>query len=881
MDELLRTPLYDRHRGLRAHFVGFGGWEMPLQYPVGIVREHLACRRGAGLFDVSHMGRLAVRGGDALPFLQHVLTNNAAGPDVGEAQYTLIPTPSGGAVDDAYLCRFEEGEYLLVVNAANRLKDLAHLEDHQGHFGDVGLDDLTPRTAMMALQGPRSRAILESLIDAGRLPDPLRNELGEVRIGDATVRVSRSGYTGEPLCFELHTGAEEGAGLWDRLVAAGAAPAGLGARDTLRLEAGLPLYGHELGLDPGGAEIPIYATPSAKTAVSFSPRKGAYVGRQALLRQHDAFERITYRDYALRQDLPRLIQPVALLGAGVARAGDRVLRQGRHVGWITSGTRVPYWVFDGDGLEAAPTERHGLRSLCLAYLDCDLVWDDRVDVEIRGRPVEAVVVEHHLRSEAPPYARPILHGHELPSPEPPSGDRPSLVLGLMRRTADNTRWRQEQCLNLIPSEMTPSPMVRLASVMDPAFRYAEHKKVEAFYEEEVFYYQGVDFIREVERLLTEEMRRYLGCREVEVRPISGQMANAVVFSALVEYVNRADPKREPGRLRQVVNNHIIRGGHLSAQPMGALRDFVARNPRTDRPAVEELPVLADNPYRIDVPQALEVIDRYRPRLIVLGKSMVLHPEPVAELRGFVDDQNLDTLILYDMAHVLGLVGPHFQEPFAEGAHLVTGSTHKTFFGPQRGIVACDWDEHEERYELWEAVQRRTFPGSVSNHHLGTLLGCLVAAYEMNHFKDEYQPAVLGNAKAFARALAEAGLEVAGDPAVGFTQTHQVVVKVGYGRGPEVARRLERSNILCNYQATPDEEGFTAAGGLRLGVAEMTRFGMGPEAFQAAAGLLAEAVLRGRDVGTEVKALRRGFRELGYCFRGGELDAAVGELRGLV
>ncbi len=881
MGDLLRTPLIGRHRALGAQLVAFGGWEMPLQYPGGIVQEHLACRRGAALFDVGHMGRVAVRGTDALPFLQHVLTNNAAGPDVEEAQYTLIPTETGGAVDDAYLCRFVEDEYLLVVNAANRSKDLAHLAAHLAHFGGAELVDLTGQTSMLALQGPRSRAILESLIEAGRLPDPLHNELGEVRIGGAAVRVSRTGYTGEPLGFELFCEAVRGPDLWDRLLAAGATPAGLGARDTLRLEAGMPLYGHELGLDPEGREIPCFAIPLAKTAVSFSPLKGAYVGRQALLRQREAFDRIVYRDYALRADLPRLIQPVALLGPGVARAGDRVLRAGVAVGWITSGTRVPYWVFGGDGLEGTPTERHGLRSLCLAYLDCDLVWDDRVQVEVRGRPVEAAVVEYHLRSEAPPFARPILQGREPPPPELPGGPETELVLQLLRKTAANTRWRQQECVNLIPSEMTPSPMARLVSVMDPAFRYAEHKEVEAFYDTDVFYYQGVDFIREVEQLLVREFRRYLDCREAEVRPVSGQMANAVVFSALVEYANRADPKREPRRLGQVVNNHIIRGGHLSAQPMGALRDFVARDPRTDRPAVEELPVVPENPYRIDVPEALKVIDRYRPRLIVFGKSMVLHREPVAEVRRFVDEQELDAVILYDMAHVLGLAGPHFQEPFAEGAHLVTGSTHKTFFGTQRGVVACDWEEHQERYELWEAVRRRTFPGSVSNHHLGTLLGCLVAAYEMNHFKGAYQPAVLANAKAFARALADAGLAVAGDPAVDFTETHQVVVQVGYGRGPEVAAQLERSHIICNYQALPDEEGFTAAGGLRLGVAEMTRFGMGPEDFRALAGLLADAALRGRDVGAAVKALRREFTELRYCFRGEELTPVIEELRGLL
>jgi aminomethyltransferase len=880
MGELKRTVFHDRHRAAGAQLVAFGGWEMPLQYRGGIVAEHLATRRGAGLFDVSHMGRFAV-GGAAVPFLQHVLTNNVLSPEFLQSQYTFIATATGGAVDDAYLYRFREDEYLLVVNAGNRARDWDHLQEQRQAFPEATLADRTEAIAMLALQGPESRAILEGVIDRGPLPEPLRNELSAVRIGDLRVRISRTGYTGEPLCFELFTHRESGGELWERLVERGATPVGLGARDTLRLEAGLPLYGHELGVDPEGREIPVFSQPMAKSAVSFSPLKGEFVGRAALLRQHDAFERITYRDYSLRADLPRLIQPVALLGPGIARAGAPVFRDEQAVGWVTSGTRVPYWEFDGDGLDGAPTEAHGLRSIALAYLDCDLVEDDRVRVEVRGRQVDAAVAEFHLRSEAPPYARPILYGHEPEDPSLPGMGGPSLALDILQKTVENHRWRQQRCVNLIPSEMTPSPAVRLASVMDPAFRYAEHKEVKAFYDTDVFYYQGTGFIGEVERLLERELRTFLGCLEVETRPISGQMANTAVFSALVEYLNRADPKREPRRIRQVVNNHIIKGGHLSAQPMGALRDYVARHRQMERPAVEEFPVLAENPYRIDVPAACALIGEFRPELIVLGKSMVLHREPVAEIRAFLDAQGLDPVVLYDMAHVLGLVGPQFQEPFAEGADLVTGSTHKTFFGTQRGVVACCFEEHQERYELWEAVQRRTFPGAVSNHHLGTMVGLLVAACEMNHFKQPYQGAVLANARTFARALADCGLQVAGDPALGFTETHQVVLKVGYGRGPELARRLEDSNILCNYQALPDEEGFTAAGGLRLGVAEMTRFGMDEAAFARLAELTAAVILRGSDVGEEVAKLREPYRELGYCFSGPEFDAVLEELHGLL
>jgi aminomethyltransferase len=405
--------------------------------------------------------------------------------------------------------------------------------------------------------------------------------------------------------------------------------------------------------------------------------------------------------------------------------------------------------------------------------------------------------------------------------------------------------------------------------MDPAFRYAEHKESKAFYDADIFYYQGTDFIGEVERMLGEEMQKFLGCENVETRLISGQMANAAVFSAMLDYINRADRKHEPRRIRQVMNNHIAKGGHLSAQPMGALKDYVAWDPRTERPAVVNFPVLADNPYKMDVPAALELIDEYRPELIIFGKSMVLHKEPVAEIRRFLDDQDINAVVMYDMAHVLGLIGSHFQQPFAEGADLVTGSTHKTFFGTQRGVVGSRFQDHEERYELWEALVRRAFPGSVSNHHLGTLLGLLMATYEMNHFKDEYQAKVIANAKAFARALRECRLDVAGDPAIDFTETHQVVVSVGYTRGPEIAGRLEANNIICNYQASPREEGFTASGALRMGVSEMTRFGMEQEDFRALAVMIHDVVMNDTSIIDQVKALRRRFHKLQFCFHGEE------------
>ncbi|HEY5387711.1 MAG TPA: glycine cleavage system aminomethyltransferase GcvT, partial [Thermoleophilia bacterium] len=546
---LNRTPFHGRHVALGARMVDFGGWDMPVQYPTGIIAEHLATRRGAGLFDVSHMGRFVLRGPGAVPFLQHVLTNNAEALDPRQAQYTIVPTSSGGAVDDAYLYRFVESEYLLVVNASNRVRDWEHFEEHICGFPDVELTDETGETAMLALQGKAARDILAGLIVAGSLPEPRRNELSVATLGvpdpdDGSplvvdVRIGRTGYTGEPICFELFSTSELGPPVWDALVAAGAVPVGLGARDTLRLEAGLPLYGHELGRDPEGDEIPIMSCPLASFAVSFSPRKGEFVGRAALERQHAAYARIVSRDYSLVADLPRLTRPVAVTGRGIAREGAPVSRPdgGDLLGWVTSGTAVPYWGIEGEGLCSTQTEDHELRSIALAYLDSRVLEDDEVEVDVRGKRVPGLVVPYHLRSDAPPCARAIVWDHAPQLGEPEGGEAGEKALRLLAGAIDNHVWRQDQCIDLIPSEMTASPMARLLSIMDPSFRYAEHKKTEAFYDLEVFYYQGAGFIHEVERLLANELRAYLGCPEVETRVISGQMANTAVFSALVDYLN--------------------------------------------------------------------------------------------------------------------------------------------------------------------------------------------------------------------------------------------------------------------------------------------------------------------------------------------------------
>jgi len=438
---------------------------------------------------------------------------------------------------------------------------------------------------------------------------------------------------------------------------------------------------------------------------------------------------------------------------------------------------------------------------------------------------------------------------------------------VLARTEANNRWRQRQCFNLIPSETTPSLVVKMCEISDPAGRYAEHRTLKG---KEIYFYQGTDFIRDVEEELRAAMREYFNCKEAELRTISGQMANEVVFKAMTKYVNAEAPGRMD-RMRLVMNNDLTKGGHLSSQPMGALFNFVDADPATGKEAVLNFPVRKDNPYKIDAPAMAALIKERKPDLIVFGKSMFISREPVAEARAAADALSPRPVIMYDMAHTLGLYGA-FQTPLDEGADIVTGSTHKTFFGPQRGVVVSNFEKGHQFRKVWTEVRSRAFPGSTSNHHLGTLLGLLVATHEMNAFKAEYQSQVRKNARAFAAALKAHGLEVEGDPADGYTDTHQVIVRVRqYGTGEEVARRLENNNIICNYQALPDDPSFIESSGIRTGVQEMTRFGMVEKDFDQLAGLVADAVIRSADVKAKATEYRSRFLEMKFCLP--QADAA--------
>ncbi len=436
------------------------------------------------------------------------------------------------------------------------------------------------------------------------------------------------------------------------------------------------------------------------------------------------------------------------------------------------------------------------------------------------------------------------------------------IQSLSNKIRENNNWRQRESFNLIPSETTPSLLVKMCEISDPSGRYAEHRTMKG---EEIYFYQGTDFIREVEEEAGDELGRFFGCSDVELRTISGQMANEVVFKGMVRFLNRDRPEGQPMRkMRLVMNNALTKGGHLSSQPMGALFNFVAEDPETGKENVVNFPVLKENPYKIDTEKLGELIEQHKPELVVFGKSMFIYQEPVKFVSDLVKDWEVRPVIMYDMAHVLGIYGA-FQTPLQEGADVITGSTHKTFFGPQRGVIAGNFAKGSSLRKLWLDIKGRAFPGSTSNHHLGTLLALLVAVYEMNEFKEEYQGQVCRNAKAFARALKDKGIQVEGDEKDGFTETHQVLMRViEFGLGNEIARRLEENNIVTNYQALPDDETFLEASGIRMGVQEMTRFGMKEKDFDVLSGLIADVVMRNKNVKEDVKEFRKNFLEMKFC-----------------
>lgn len=391
MSELKRTPLYDAHVAAGATMVDFGGWEMPIQYPAGIVKEHLFDRKHCGIFDVSHMGRLIVEGTERVAFLQKVLSSNVAALVPGRAQYCIIPNEEGGAVDDAYLYMYEEDRYMLIVNASNTDKDLAHFAKYLPDY-DCTITNITDTYSSIAVQGPDAEKILKVLSGGAEISGPKKNDLNELDMEGHTVRVSKTGYTGDPIGWELFIDAKDVVWLWNRLIELGAAPTALGARDTLRLEAGLPLYGHEMGEDHSGKDMPIFAVSLAKFAVSFAEEKGDFVARDILLAQKE-------------NGTEKKVMPIALKDRGVMRAGMDIYLNGEHVGWVTSGTMVPYYEFDENG---NILDTVGKRSIGFAYMNSSITKEDVIEIDVRGKRLKAAVVAKHMIQNEPPYGKAVI-----------------------------------------------------------------------------------------------------------------------------------------------------------------------------------------------------------------------------------------------------------------------------------------------------------------------------------------------------------------------------------------------------------------------------------------------------------------------------------------
>jgi aminomethyltransferase len=352
---LLTTPLNQVHRDLGARMVDFAGWDMPVQYPSGIIAEHLAVRSSVGLFDLSHMGRVFLRGPDAVALSQACATRDLARIRDGEAAYSVVCREDGGILDDVIAYLLAPHEVLFVFNASNREADVAWFREQRDRRGlDVELDDRTLATALIGVQGPGAEALLEpiSKADLASLPGYafLRAE-----VDARNALVSRTGYTGED-GFEVMVDAEDAAKVWRTLQAAGGVPAGLGARDTLRTEAGMALYGHEIDTSTNPYE--------ARLGWVVSLNKGDFVGREALL--------------ALKEQGPkRRLVGLRVDPGGVPRPEFPILHGGERVGALTSGTHSP-------SLRA---------NIALGYVPIALSEvSQKLAVEMRGKPAGAEVV---------------------------------------------------------------------------------------------------------------------------------------------------------------------------------------------------------------------------------------------------------------------------------------------------------------------------------------------------------------------------------------------------------------------------------------------------------------------------------------------------------
>ncbi|MBS4173445.1 glycine cleavage system aminomethyltransferase GcvT [Bacillus sp. FJAT-49736] len=355
---LKRTPLFDVYKEYGGKTIDFGGWELPVQFS-SIKEEHEAVRTKAGLFDVSHMGEFTVKGKDSLAFLQKMMTNDVSKIADGGAQYTAMCYENGGTVDDLLVYKNSDEDYLLVVNAANIEKDFSWLLDHVS--GDVVLENISDSLAQLALQGPKAEEILQKLVGNKELSEIKFFKFSpNVELNGVTALVSRTGYTGED-GFEIYCNKEDAVMLWKAILDAGkedgVLPCGLGARDTLRFEATLPLYGQELSSDISPLEAGIgFAVKVGKEA--------DFIGKAALQSQKEA-------------GLLRKLVGVEMIDRGIPRHGYKVFVNDSEVGEVTSGTQSPTFKTN-IGLALVNTEYSEI--------------GQEVEIEIRGKLLKAKVV---------------------------------------------------------------------------------------------------------------------------------------------------------------------------------------------------------------------------------------------------------------------------------------------------------------------------------------------------------------------------------------------------------------------------------------------------------------------------------------------------------
>jgi glycine hydroxymethyltransferase len=395
-------------------------------------------------------------------------------------------------------------------------------------------------------------------------------------------------------------------------------------------------------------------------------------------------------------------------------------------------------------------------------------------------------------------------------------------------------WRRQETINLIASENVMSPLAELLYLNDLSGRYAEGTVGQR-------YYQGTKFVDVLEDMLSRRFAKVLGASFVDVRPISGTIANLATYFALVP---------EGG---VVASLPVKYGGHISHNTVGGLKAL--------RLKAVDLPWDVEN-FNVDVDAARKVIEEKKPNLIILGASLYLFPHPVGKIAEIA--KTVGAYVLHDSAHVFGLiVGGVFPNPLKEGAHVTTASTHKTFPGPQGGLIATVLGD-----EVNTQIQKAVFPTFTSNYHLHRYAATYVTLAEMETFGREYATKVVENAKALAEALSAEGITPVAERQ-GFTKTHQVAVDVSkFGGGDKVAALLEEANIIVNKNALPWDKSVLRPSGIRMGVQEMTRFGMGRDEMQEIARFIAR-VLRGEDPATvkrEVTKFRKAFLEIKYGFK---------------